>query len=77
MARNIQMIHSFTYDTTRGRDVELGKVYTAKSSFSTVEKAVENAQMFINKSESWIDVTTTKVEIINKETKEMLWRWEA
>lgn len=77
MARNIQMIHSFTYDSNEHRDVVLGKVYTQKSSFSTLEKAVEDARKWIAKSETWMDVTTSAVKIINKETKEMLWSWEA
>lgn len=80
MARNIQMVHSYTFDNERcaqRRSLEVGKEYTEKSSFGTLEKAIENAQMWINKSESWIDTTVTHIEIINKETKETLWTWQA
>lgn len=70
MKKNIQMIHSYTFDKN-------GKAQTEKTSFATLEKAIENAEMWINKTESWIDTTVTEITIINKETKEVLWHYEA
>lgn len=73
MKRNIQKIQSYTFDTNRGDD----KVHTERSSFTTLEKAIEDSMMWINKTEAWIDTTVTEITIINKETKEVLWAYKA
>ena len=69
--RNIQMTMTYNLDRTGN------EVHTQKSSFGTLEKAIENAKMFIYRKESWIDTTVLSVKIINKETKEQMWSWEA
>lgn len=71
MARNIQQIMTYKLDRTGDT------IHTSRSSFGTLEKAVENANMFIYRTESWVDTTVISVKIINKETKEVLWTYEA
>lgn len=68
--KNIQMIHTYTFD-------ENGKQNTERSSFLTIEKAIKNAYFWINKEESWINTTTVEITIINKETNEVLWTYKA
>lgn len=68
--RNIQQI--FT-----SRDDETGKIAKGKSSFTTLEKAIEDAERLIRKEESWRIVTMLEVTIINKETNEVLWTYKA
>lgn len=77
MKKNIQKIHSYTFDNDRNGHADTNKIYTEKSSFLTLEKAIENSMMWINKTESWIDTTVTEITIINKETKEVLWTYKA
>lgn len=78
MKKNIQKIHSFRFDEgARNGSVDTNKIYTEKSSYLTLEKAIENSMMWINKTESWIDTTVTEITIINKETKEVLWTYKA
>lgn len=49
-----------------------------KSHFATAEKAIEDSKKCVNNSE-WKEYgrTILKVEIINKETKEVIWKYEA
>lgn len=61
-----QMVHTYTFDKN-------GKEQTSKRSFKTLEKAIENAEMWINKIEAWIDTTVVSIEIIDKETGEIVW----
>ena len=68
--KNIQKIHSYTFDADT-----TNKIHTERSSFLTLEKAIENSMMWINKTESWIDSTVIEITIINKETKEVLWHY--
>lgn len=69
MKKIYQMVHTYSFDKN-------GKVQTQKSSFGSLAKAIENAEMWINKSEGWIDTTAKHIDIINKETGEILWTWE-
>ena len=71
--RIFQKVHSYTFDTDRGDNKE----HTERSSFSTLENAIEDSMMWINKTESWIDTTVTHIEIINKETKQIVWSYKA
>ncbi len=73
MKRKFQKIHTYTFDNNRGGAGE----HTERSSFSTLEKAIEDAEFWINKSEPWIDTTVTHIEIVDKETKEVLWTYKA
>lgn len=75
--KNIQKIHQYTFDDDRSGRVDTSKVYTEKSSFATLEKAIDNSMMWINKTESWIDTTVVEITIINKETNEVLWHYRA
>ena len=70
MKKIYQKIHTYTFDST-------GKENTEKSSFATLEKAIENSEMWINKTESWIDTTVKHIAIINKETNETVWEYTA
>lgn len=74
MKKMIQQIMTYTFDNDEK------KVHrTQKSSFGTLEKAIENSEMFINKTEDWIKGRTTvvRIEIVNKETNETLWTYKA
>ena len=73
MARRFQKIQSYTFDTARGDNRE----HTEKSSFATLGKAIEDAEMWISKSEPWIDTTVTHIEIVDKETNEIVWSYRA
>ena len=64
-------------DGTPTRCTCIGKIQTERSSYKTLEKAIEKAMFFIEKKEWWIDTTVLKAEIVNKETGEQMWRWEA
>lgn len=77
MKKNIQKIHSYTFDSNRNGHVDTTTVHTERSSYLTLEKAIENSMMWINKTESWIDTTVVEITIINKETKEVLWTYKA
>ena len=70
MARKFQMVQTYTFDKN-------GKENTERSSFMTLERAIEQANFWINKEESWIDTTVKHIEIINKETKEVVWTYTA
>lgn len=72
MARKYQMVHGYTFDK-RGDDKE----HIERSSFKTLESAIQNAEMWINKEETWIDTTVTHIEIIDKETQETVWTYGA
>lgn len=73
MKAKYQMVHTYTFDNNRGGSGE----HTSKSSFKTLENAIRNANFWINKEEAWIDVTTVRVYIMNKETCEVLYEWSA
>lgn len=75
MARRFQKVHSYTFDSPQKRGDD--KEHTEKSSFSTLERAIQDAYMWINKSEAWIDTTVTHIEIIDKESKEVVWQYRA
>jgi hypothetical protein len=68
MARRFQLVQTYTFDKT-------GKENTEKSSFKTLEKAIENAEFWIYKKESWIDTTVKHIEIIDKETQKVVWQY--
>ena len=70
MTRKFQLVNTYTFDST-------GKEKTEKSSFKTLEKAIENAEFWIYKKESWIDTTVKHIEIIDKETNEVVWTYTA
>lgn len=52
-----------------------GVEHTWKSSFSTFENALQDTEKFINKTEDWMKATVLKAQIINKETKEVLYKY--
>ena len=64
MKNKYQMIHTYTFDTSRGAPGE----HTERSSFKTLESAEKSAWFWINKAESWIDTTVVSIKIVNKET---------
>ena len=70
MTRRFQLVQIYTFDKT-------GKENTEKSSFKTLEKAIENAEFWIYKKESWIDTTVKHIEIIDKETQKVVWQYTA
>ncbi len=70
MKRRFQKIHTYTFDDT-------GIEKTEKSSFGTLEKAIIDSEMWINKTESWIDTTVKQIDIIDKESKEIVWTYKA
>ena len=71
--RNFQQIHTYTFD--KGKFAGIQK--TEKSSFLTLENAIENAKFWIKKEEPWINTTVDRIEIVNKETKEVVWEYKA
>ena len=71
MKRTIQQIMIYKLDRTGD------KVHTSKSSFGTLDAAIANSKMFINRTESWIDTKVISVKIINKDTKNELWTYAA
>ena len=70
MKRRFQKVQTYTFDNT-------GKEQTEKASFTTLEKAIENAEFWIYKKESWIDTTVKHIEIIDKETNEVVWKYNS
>ena len=70
MTRKFQQVHTYTFDET-------GEEKTEKSSFKTLEKAIENAEFWIYKKEDWIRTTVKHIEIIDKETNEIIWTYTA
>ena len=70
MTKRFQKVQTYTFDNT-------GKEKTEKSSFKTLEKAIEDAEFWIYKKESWIDTTVKHIEIIDKETNEVVWQYTA
>lgn len=70
MKRRFQFVDTYTFDDT-------GEEQTEKSSFKTLEKAIENAEFWIYKKESWIRTTVKHIEIIDKETNEIVWEYTA
>ena len=75
MKRRYQKVQTYTFDETRASVA--GKEQTEKSSFTTLEKAIEDAKFWIEKKESWIDTTVKHIEIIDKETNEVVWEYTA
>ncbi len=88
---SIQMIHTFRFESTyadgtlvggeygdpKSPFYSVGKVQTDRSSFKTVDKAIEKAQKFIEKKIDGGYKTTLEVIIIDKYTKEVLWTYKA
>ena len=86
--RMYQMAHTYRFDEFRadggpnhnrtcdGKSL-VGTTNTERSSFATLEGAIEKANWWIARAEPWMDITTLHVEIINKETKEVLWTYDA
>lgn len=70
MMRRFQLVQTYTFDET-------GEEKTEKSSFKTLEKAIENAKFWIYKKEDWIRTTVKHIEIIDKETNEIVWTYTA
>lgn len=77
MKRRFQKVQTYTFDTDRHTPGLKGTEHTGKSSFATLEKAIENAEFWIYKKESWIDTTVKHIEIIDKETNEVVWQYTA
>lgn len=51
---------------------------TERKSFASAEKAIEDAVAFIEKREEWMEgYNPTSAKVINKETGEVEWAWEA
>ncbi len=71
MKRTIQQIMTYKLDRTGD------EIHTSRSSFGTLERAIEDANNYIYRVEDWMDTTVLNVEIINKETKETLWTYTA
>ena len=51
--------------------------FQTKTHFKTSENAIKNAQSWIRTIAKRWHRDVTKVEVIDKETKEVVWRWEA
>lgn len=79
MKNKFQRVHTYTFDDTdyNKRLGTAGKQKTGRQSFKTLENAIKNSEMWISKPESWIDVTTIRIDIIDKETGETVWTYEA
>ena len=78
MKRMIQQIKDYKFDEgARNGRVNPNEILTTKSSFGTLEAAVKDAEMWINRTEKWIDTSVVKIVIINKETKQVLWTYES
>ena len=54
-----------------------GEEFIGKYHFKTSESAIKNANDWIYKNAKDISRAVIKVEVINKETKEVVWSWEA
>ena len=54
-----------------------GEEFIGKHHFKTSESAIKNANDWIYKNAKEISRAVIKVEVINKETKEVVWSWEA
>lgn len=52
-----------------------GVEHTWKTSFGTFEKAKEDTEKLINKTESWMKATVLRAQIINRETNEILYTY--
>lgn len=75
--RNIQQIIKTTWKDGKNNagkpDTSIG---TKKSSFATLEKAIEDIYKYIEWSKTEDSrINVVGVEIINKETKEVLWTY--
>lgn len=76
MTRIYQQIKDYKFDEgARDGRVDSNEVYTTKSSFGTLERAIEDAWWWINRTEKWMDTYPVKIVVINKVTKEVLWTW--
>lgn len=76
MKRNIQQIIKTTWKDGRNNagkpDTSVG---TKKSSFATLEKAIEDLKQYVEWSKTKDSrINVVDAEIINKETKEILWK---
>ena len=81
--RRYQKIHTYRFEEWSADGVHhknraeiVGVVQTDKSSFKTLESAIDNAMFFIEKREGWIDTTVLEVKIVDKETKEVVWEYK-
>ena len=76
MKRKYQMIHMFALDSSLEKgDRKNAIIGTEKSSFATLENAIEKAHFWIEKKADWIAVTTFSVIIVDKETYQIVWEW--
>jgi hypothetical protein len=75
MKNKYQMVHTYKFDENL-KEIG-GKIQTQKTSFKTLESAINNADMWINKREKWITTTSLKITIIDKETNETCWEYLA
>ena len=51
---------------------------TERKSFASVERAIEDAVAFVEKREEWMEsYNPTSAKVINKDTGEVEWAWEA
>lgn len=76
MKRNIQQIIKTTWKDGKNNagksDTSIG---TKKSSFATLEKAIEDLERYVEWSKTKDSrINVVGAEIINKETKEILWK---
>lgn len=71
MKRNIQLIHKWeVVDNSTHPRMAVGEVITSKHSYTSVESALESVSEM--KAITWYKDISFK--IINKETKEVLWK---
>ena len=76
--RMIQQIKHYRFDEgSRNGRVDPNEVYRTASSFATLENAVKDAEFWIRRDAAWIDTSVVKIVIVNKDTKEVLWTFDA
>ena len=72
MKREIQQIRTFFMN-----DDATEKNHVCRSSFSTVEKAIEDSIKYIRYQKTLGKRTVVSIEIINKETNKVIWNYKA
>ena len=75
--RLIQMVMDYKfYEGARNGRVNPDEIHKQRTSFMTLDSAIANAEMWVNRTESWIDSYPVKIIITNKDTKEVLWSYK-
>lgn len=78
MKRMFQQVKEYKFDEgARNGRVNPNDIYKTASSFGTLENAIKDAEMWIYRTESWIDTSVVSIVIQHKETKEILWTYKA